>query len=87
MAKQYSSPPDMQIDPARRYTAEIETSAGTMTAELYADDAPKTVNNFVFLADLDADLCAPAGEAVLAELRRATVSLRLLGCYPAATPR
>src|SRR5688500_12204431 len=40
----------MAIDPARSYTATIDTSAGTMTAELFASEAPKTVNNFVFLA-------------------------------------
>ncbi|MBA2570314.1 MAG: peptidylprolyl isomerase [Chloroflexi bacterium] len=40
----------MSIDPQKRYTAAIETSAGTMTAELFPGDAPKTVNNFVFLA-------------------------------------
>ncbi|MCC7089455.1 MAG: peptidylprolyl isomerase [Chloroflexi bacterium] len=40
----------MVIDPAKTYTATIETSAGTMTAEFFAADAPKTVNNFVFLA-------------------------------------
>ena len=50
MAKQYSSPPAMTIDPKKRYTATIDTSAGTMTAELYPDDAPATVNNWVFLA-------------------------------------
>ncbi|CAN5602880.1 peptidylprolyl isomerase [soil metagenome] len=50
MAKQYSSAPEITIDPARRYSATIETSAGTMTAELFAADAPNTVNNFVFLA-------------------------------------
>jgi cyclophilin family peptidyl-prolyl cis-trans isomerase len=48
--KQYSKPPAMDIDPGKAYTATIETSAGTMTAELFAGDAPKTVNNFVFLA-------------------------------------
>lgn len=48
--KSYSSPPPMSIDPAKRYTATIETSAGTMTAELFPGDAPRTVNNFVFLA-------------------------------------
>ncbi|HKZ92751.1 MAG TPA: peptidylprolyl isomerase, partial [Candidatus Limnocylindrales bacterium] len=47
---QYSSPPQMVVDPARSYTATIETSAGTMTAELFAAEAPRTVNNFVFLA-------------------------------------
>ncbi|MBK7328349.1 MAG: peptidylprolyl isomerase [Dehalococcoidia bacterium] len=40
----------MVIDPAKNYTAVIETSAGSMTAEFFAADAPKTVNNFVFLA-------------------------------------
>src|SRR5947209_6179552 len=42
--------PAMQIDPGRRYTAVIETTKGTMRAELFPGDAPKTVNNFVFLA-------------------------------------
>ncbi|MGE5596331.1 MAG: peptidylprolyl isomerase [Hyphomicrobiales bacterium] len=40
----------MTIDPAKTYTATIETTAGTMTAELFPGDAPQTVNNFVFLA-------------------------------------
>ncbi len=48
--KSYPAPPPMAIDPAHSYTATIETSAGTMTAELFASEAPKTVNNFVFLA-------------------------------------
>jgi len=50
MAKQYAAPPEMAIDTARKYTATIDTSAGTMTAELFTTDAPNTVNNFVFLA-------------------------------------
>jgi cyclophilin family peptidyl-prolyl cis-trans isomerase len=48
--KQYASPPQMTIDPAKSYSATIKTSAGTLTAELFAADAPNTVNNFVFLA-------------------------------------
>jgi cyclophilin family peptidyl-prolyl cis-trans isomerase len=48
--KSYATPPTMAVDPARRYEATIETSAGTMTAELFASEAPNTVNNFVFLA-------------------------------------
>ena len=47
----YASPPALTIDPAKAYQATIETSAGTMTAELFAADAPRTVNNFVFLAN------------------------------------
>jgi cyclophilin family peptidyl-prolyl cis-trans isomerase len=50
MSKQYSAPPAMTIDASHKYTATIETSAGTMTAELFTTDAPMTVNNFVFLA-------------------------------------
>ncbi len=48
---QYPNPPEMVIDPAKTYTATIETTAGTMTAELFASEAPRTVNNFVFLAN------------------------------------
>lgn len=40
----------MIIDPNKKYTATIHTTLGDMTAELFAEDAPKTVNNFVFLA-------------------------------------
>ncbi len=50
MAKQYSSPPPMTIDPAKKYTATIETTEGTITAELYPKDAPQHVNSFVFLS-------------------------------------
>jgi len=50
MPKSYSSYPEMVIDPAKRYTATIETSMGTMVAALDAVAAPKTVNSFVFLA-------------------------------------
>jgi cyclophilin family peptidyl-prolyl cis-trans isomerase len=48
--KSYKSQPELTIDPAKTYTATIETTAGTMTAELFPGDAPQTVNNFVFLA-------------------------------------
>ncbi len=51
MAKQYSSPPEMTIDTDASYTATITTNKGTITAELYADKSPATVNNFVFLAE------------------------------------
>ena len=48
--KSYSSPPALSIDPKKNYTATMETTAGTMTAEFFPGDAPNTVNNFVFLA-------------------------------------
>lgn len=48
--KSYAAPPPMTIDPQKSYTAIIETNVGTMTLELFAGEAPKTVNNFVTLA-------------------------------------
>jgi cyclophilin family peptidyl-prolyl cis-trans isomerase len=48
--QRFDSPPPMCIDPARRYSATIATSKGSMTFSLDALGAPKTVNNFVFLA-------------------------------------
>ncbi|QLQ08266.1 MAG: peptidylprolyl isomerase [Anaerolineae bacterium] len=40
----------MTIDPAKIYFATLKTDKGDIKVELYADSAPKTVNNFVFLA-------------------------------------
>ena len=40
----------MAIDPTKKYTATFQTSRGEIVCELFAKDAPKTVNNFVFLA-------------------------------------
>jgi len=50
MAKQWSTPPAMQIDPKKKYKAHMETDKGTMVIELFADKTPNTVNNFVFLS-------------------------------------
>jgi cyclophilin family peptidyl-prolyl cis-trans isomerase len=40
----------MGIDPAKRYTATMETSMGTLVIALDPIAAPRTVNNFVYLA-------------------------------------
>jgi cyclophilin family peptidyl-prolyl cis-trans isomerase len=48
--KQFDSEPEMGIDPGKRYTATMDTSMGTLVIALDAAAAPKTVNNFVFLA-------------------------------------
>lgn len=40
----------MGIDPSKRYTATMETSMGTIVIALDAINAPRTVNNFVYLA-------------------------------------
>jgi peptidyl-prolyl cis-trans isomerase B (cyclophilin B) len=50
MAKQYSKPPETAIDANKTYTATIDTSLGTIVAELYPKIAPGHVNSFVFLA-------------------------------------
>ena len=50
MARQYAAPPAMTIDPNRKFTATFDTSRGKIVCELFAKDAPITVNNFVFLA-------------------------------------
>jgi len=49
-AKQWDSPPEMQIDPGKTYKISMETTKGGIELELYPEHAPKTVNNFVFLA-------------------------------------
>ena len=41
----------MSLDVNKKYTATFETSRGTIVCELFAKEAPKTVNNFVFLAN------------------------------------
>jgi peptidyl-prolyl cis-trans isomerase B (cyclophilin B) len=48
--KQWKTPPAMKIDPKKKYFAAIETDKGTIELQLFPENAPKTVNNFVFLA-------------------------------------
>jgi cyclophilin family peptidyl-prolyl cis-trans isomerase len=50
MSKQYTAAPSMAIDPSKKYSATIRTSKGVVIVDLFADKAPVTVNNFVFLA-------------------------------------
>jgi len=49
--KEWSSPPAMQIDTSKQYTATIDTNVGDIQVQLFANEDPKTVNNFVFLAN------------------------------------
>jgi peptidyl-prolyl cis-trans isomerase B (cyclophilin B) len=49
-AKQYTAPPALQIDTTRSYQVTIETDRGNIQLELFPQHAPRTVNNFVFLA-------------------------------------
>jgi peptidyl-prolyl cis-trans isomerase B (cyclophilin B) len=50
VARQYSAYPDMTLNLAKSYTGTIKTNRGDIELELFALEAPKTVNNFVFLA-------------------------------------
>jgi len=49
-AKEFAAPPEMVIDPKKKYTAVFDTDLGEFKIELFADKVPLTVNNFVFLA-------------------------------------
>jgi len=71
--KTYSSPPEMTIDTSKQYSAVIKTNKGDIRLELFADEAPQAVNNFVFLAGdgfydgltfhfVDPELVAQAGD-------------------------
>jgi cyclophilin family peptidyl-prolyl cis-trans isomerase len=48
--KTYSTSPAMQLDPAKKYTATVDTSLGTFKIQLLASESPIAVNNFVFLS-------------------------------------
>jgi cyclophilin family peptidyl-prolyl cis-trans isomerase len=44
-------PPMMRIDSAKKYTAVLRTTVGDITISLDVKATPKTVNNFVYLAN------------------------------------
>jgi cyclophilin family peptidyl-prolyl cis-trans isomerase len=46
----YNRPPEMALDPDKDYQANLITEKGTVRIRLFAEEAPETVNNFVFLA-------------------------------------
>ena len=50
MPQQYDAPPPVSIDQSKSYTATFKTEKGDIVIELFDDQAPVTVNNFVFLA-------------------------------------
>lgn len=51
VGERYAEPPAMAIDTDRTYRATLTTTKGDIVIELFAKDAPTTVNNFVFLAN------------------------------------
>jgi cyclophilin family peptidyl-prolyl cis-trans isomerase len=50
VVKRWATPPQMQIDPSRPYFATIDTNLGSFKIHLFANETPRTVNNFVFLS-------------------------------------
>jgi peptidyl-prolyl cis-trans isomerase B (cyclophilin B) len=46
----FSAEPKLTIDQKAAYQATLATNCGTITAQLFADKAPHTVNSFAFLA-------------------------------------
>jgi cyclophilin family peptidyl-prolyl cis-trans isomerase len=51
MPRQYTQQPAMRIYPEKSYTGVLQTNKGTIEVELFPEDAPVTVNNFVCLAE------------------------------------
>ena len=51
MSITYDKYPDMIIDQNKEYTATMVTNKGTIVFKLFTDEAPITVNNFVFLSN------------------------------------
>jgi len=48
---QWDQPPEMSIDTLAIYVATLKTDKGDIRIQLFADEAPITVNNFIFLAE------------------------------------
>ena len=55
----FAAPPPETIDKTKSYGATVETDVGTFTVSLDDEKAPKTVNNFVFLARNQFYDCVP----------------------------
>jgi cyclophilin family peptidyl-prolyl cis-trans isomerase len=51
MPRQYTQQPAMRIDLEKSYTGVLQTNKGAIEVELFPEDAPVTVNNFVCLAE------------------------------------
>lgn len=49
--KQYSAPPELNIDLDKSYSALLDTNHGPIEIQFDAAGSPQTVNNFVFLAN------------------------------------
>ncbi len=45
--KQWNQPFEQRVTEDKNYSADLQTSHGAISVELFPEDAPKTVNNFV----------------------------------------
>lgn len=50
MTQSYANSPEMDLNPASEYFANFATGKGLIKVRLFAQEAPETANNFVFLA-------------------------------------
>lgn len=50
-SQQWPTPPEMSIDSGKKYFVTLATNKGEIELQLFPEHAPKTVNNFVFLAE------------------------------------
>jgi peptidyl-prolyl cis-trans isomerase B (cyclophilin B) len=50
-AQNWQTPPEMSIDTDKKYFVTLTTNKGEIELQLFPEHAPKTVNNFVFLAE------------------------------------
>lgn len=48
---QWDSPPEIQLEAGTDYQARLQTNKGEIVVDLFEEDAPKAVNNFVFLTE------------------------------------
>lgn len=49
--KTYDNPPEMQLEEGKNYKAVVKTNFGDIRIDLFQDQVPVTVNNFVFLSN------------------------------------
>lgn len=50
-SQQWNQPPEMQLEDGADYQAVLSTNRGDITVNLFQDEVPNTVNNFVFLSE------------------------------------
>ena len=85
-SQKYTAAPPMTIDTTKQYTATIKTTTGTFDHALDAKAAPKTVNNFVFLANKGYYHCGASSGSSPASWSRPATRRRRTPAADRATP-